>query len=470
MKLGKTQNSSIASRIALNLDRKDGEDNSISKNIWEQFRASCGEGLVKNISGSNITRKEAVKLIMNGIFNAAKRAMNEMGKSVKISQEHNRQLNIIANNWLASSAQNSEESQIPDENSAKVVNEGIGEVPNTPSADDTDNSTAVVQTPEITVDDDKVEDLAEVVSEETIIREVEKPIIPRPRPRKIHSPVSFKVPPKKITAQLPTEVEKRAFSAQQNAEQLSKDIENAFKNISWKHPIDSVNNLKKQLAKINKDNVAFVLNKINGLAERIDRVDLMGLGLNNKDVFKYVLTPLMKKADELGIQYKKLSNTASVEDMAKLINSLKNQVLKHDNAQVKQYKDKTDKYNKNKAEVQEFNANREKYQACFDHANKFLADSLNIKPKPEITKFSGGASIRFNDGRLINVTYDKNGIDSISINHYPNRPDTSVKYTRFQAKCYLVNNKKHLAVDKTKNPESGYDFNKIIAFVKDLLA
>ena len=480
-------NSSTAGKIALRLDFLDdlGQDGTITKNIWDRFRAGENGEFIKDISDKGIETKKAVKLIINGIFNATKKAMESMGKSPSDTKSFYKQVNTIAKSWLGNL------NKLDQNTNVNTAKEPISEVipeeiyPAQPQEEVTpkttdngavpvsdDEETKIVQADDETEKNTLVDEDKDSSDDTTIVRNDEVPGIRKRKIRHKHSKIDFTVEKREITAKKPEGKEVKAYKSRQRADVLSKNIQSAFDKVSIKHPIDSINNLKKQLSQINKDNVAFVVNNIKGLAEKIDKVDMMGMGLDKNDVFTYVLSPLMQKADELGIEddYKKLTKSASLKEMSGLIQLLKSIILRLDFELISEYERKTDAYNKNKSQVEEFNKNIEKYQACFDHANKFLADSLNIKPAPRITKYSKGALIEFQDGRSITVHYDNHKIDSVTINHFPDVPDSSVKYTGFQAKCNLINDRHKIAVDAKNNPNTGYDFKKIIAYVKDLLA
>ena len=85
-------NISSAGQIALNLDKKDGQDGIISQSVWEEFwKTNDSENKYKgrkeaNVGQNGISVRDAMKLIMTRIFNAA----NSLGEEV----------NKIGDKWL----------------------------------------------------------------------------------------------------------------------------------------------------------------------------------------------------------------------------------------------------------------------------------------------------------------------------------------------------------------------------------
>ena len=85
-------NISSAGQIALNLDKKDGQDGVISQSVWEEFwKTNDSESKYKgkketNAGQNGISVRDAMKLIMTRIFNAA----NSLGEEV----------NKIGDKWL----------------------------------------------------------------------------------------------------------------------------------------------------------------------------------------------------------------------------------------------------------------------------------------------------------------------------------------------------------------------------------
>ena len=86
-------NISSAGQIALNLDKKDGQDGIISQSVWEEFwKTNDSENKYKgrkeaNVGQNGISVRDAMKLIMTRIFNAA----NSLGEEV----------NKIGDKWLS---------------------------------------------------------------------------------------------------------------------------------------------------------------------------------------------------------------------------------------------------------------------------------------------------------------------------------------------------------------------------------
>lgn len=101
-------NNSIAGQIANKLDNRDGHDNKITANIWEQFWAENNlseyKGKNENIGAEGISVQEAVGLIMTRIYNAAKKMVGaETWKNAESDKNAAARkasvIDSIADNW-----------------------------------------------------------------------------------------------------------------------------------------------------------------------------------------------------------------------------------------------------------------------------------------------------------------------------------------------------------------------------------
>ena len=172
---------------------------------------------------------------------------------------------------------------------------------------------------------------------------------------------------------------------------------------------EQIQEMKDALSLITKYNVLYVLEKIPNLVEMINDVDALGFGLNKEDVIKYLLTPLVQKADEYGVTYNNMpiGKSGYLKEAAGFsLDKIKEEVARLSNSC-------------REKEMSLVHEEQRKAQESFDKANATFAEAANMKPKPEITKNSDGTkSARLPDGRWIKVTYDKNGeINEIAISY-----------------------------------------------------
>ena len=305
--------------------------------------------------------------------------------------------------------------------------------------------------------------------------------------KKDYDSIKVTVPMKEVTAAKPEcqeEIEAIKKNQQEGYKVAEKIIE-ANNQLSWLPGLKQIGAMKKALSLITKDNVLYVLEKIPNLADMIDDVDSLGIGLDKDDVIKYVLIPLGQKGDEYGWgvgegedriplskYYEQKASGWSLEEikqkMEEVVNDCRTKELSKLN-----YASELEQVNKENAELT-------KAQQAFDNANKFLADVANMEPKPEIIsghndKGNYGKKVKLPDGRWIDVIYDKNGeITSINIS-YDTTQDTEKDGTKFDGGevRYDKNGKAWYDTDKNNSVyegsiTSGYDFEKLKAIAEKI--
>ena len=227
----------------------------------------------------------------------------------------------------------------------------------------------------------------------------------------------------------------------------------------------NIQNARNLLGKITPDNVAYVLQEYPNLMEDINRVDRLGAGFDEAEIIQYVLTPMIKKFENLGDPMIYDDKVKITPQNAKSL-SLEALILR-----INSYKERL------------FILMEEKglagLQQTFDDANNFLAEVANMSDKPEIETGTDDenrkwAECQLADGRRIKVFYDSNGeINTIYISHVtsPDIEDNGNTFDGWELK--YTSEKASYNTDKSNDVydgsiKSGYDFQKLKALAEKL--
>lgn len=207
---------------------------------------------------------------------------------------------------------------------------------------------------------------------------------------------------------------------------------------------------------INKDNVAYALNKVPNLS----------FGPNSQELAKYLFQQLVDKMD--GLEKLSPNDCSDVKKFAKLsygeqrklLQNYKDRIINEESEII--YKDKSYREYQNK--------NQAKIQKTFDDANRFLADVANMEEKPDIQTLKNGAKqAKLPDGRYINVNYYKGEIETIMISYNTTKnnqgqDEIEVLYEKEMASYNIDKNR--VSYDGTIY--SGYDFEKLKAVAEKI--
>lgn len=217
----------------------------------------------------------------------------------------------------------------------------------------------------------------------------------------------------------------------------------------------------------NKYTIAYIVDE--NIAERIDNV----LGLDKKDVYKYILTPLKEAASEVpGVDkdyIASINEDMSLEEMQEVINNLSKRIKDAD-------KFVTEEANKNLAAVNDEAAELKKLknnEEFIKKSNLSLARVVDmVENEPDSVTFTkkenGREYAELPDGTGIVITRDDDGnIDMVEILN-PGGPDSSydIKYKPNGTMYFDPDGK---SVDSSTYKESiqgGFDFAKIKALAE----
>lgn len=295
--------------------------------------------------------------------------------------------------------------------------------------------------------------------------------------------VKVTVPEAKVTTQKPNDTKYKQIKAnQQSGKEVADEIKQAFERCTvpfWKEEVD---NLENALKKITKNNVAYVLEQIPDLADKIDRIDAFGYGFDKDEVIKYVLMPIGQAGEEYGwtvsnsvlsltAWYSQDANSWSLEDIKNKITNVYTDIISEDKVTLEEYSEQLQAYDNEVTKVNSYNQyNLSKTQQTFDEANKFLAEVANMNPKPEIEEGHNNEKnydwkkVILPDRRWIEVRYDGNGeISTILISH-DTTPDYKTAGTTFdRTEIHYTATKAWYNIDKSNSEyegsiTSGYDF------------
>lgn len=436
-------NKTAAGLMAQKLDAADGtKDGKINASIWNEF--------VKDKGGKEVREFINVEAAMNSITTYVVREAKKAGKNIE----------ALAQEWAG--GVKSPEGAVAASGSEAVEGEGNKAKPAG------SGETGTVKPP--------------INREEQIQAD--------------YNNVKVTVPKKEVKSKPPANKEEvdNIVKAMNEGEEVANKILEAHSKIKFPFLPRDVDNMENALKLINKDNVVYVLEKIPNLVDIIDEVDAMGYGFDKDEVIKYVLTPLGLKGDEYGWHfgdgeesislsefYKEYAASWSLEKIKKEINKVSSDIRQKEQNKVDGYNDAVREYNKEVAEVQEFNKTElPKAQKVFDDANRFLAEVANMEPKPELESGHNEngdcdwKKVTLPDGRWIEVWYNSEGeISEIKISH-DTSPDKRSDGSTYEGAeiCY----EKDIArynTDKNNHKyegriTSGYDFEKLKALAEKI--
>lgn len=217
----------------------------------------------------------------------------------------------------------------------------------------------------------------------------------------------------------------------------------------------------------NKYTIAYIVDE--NIAERIDNV----LGLDKKDVYKYILTPLKEAASEVpGVDkdyIASINEDMSLEEMQEVINNLSKEIKDEDEFV-------TEEANKNLAAVNDEAADLKKLKANEEYikkSNLSLARVVDVvENEPDNVTFTKGEDgkeyAELPDGTGIKITRDDDGnIKYVDI-HNPDGPDKyyDIGY-RQSGNMYFDPDGKSDGSGKYKESiKGGFDFAKIKALAE----
>ncbi len=162
------------------------------------------------------------------------------------------------------------------------------------------------------------------------------------------------------------------------------------------------------LSKITPANATHVLAEYPELADKIDNV----MGMDNKDVYKYVVTPLKTRLTELGLPDPYPKEGYTIADGADL-GTMREWIKKATALILDAEKKIMSEYNNNLKEVkaeQEELAELKKAKPQIDAANKTLAEAVNANPPLKVEKDNEGDEVaKLPDGRRISVRRNDQG-------------------------------------------------------------
>ncbi len=420
-------NSTLAGQIAQKLDAADGtKDGKIEKSIWDAFAKEHG--------GKTIKESIDVESAMNSITTYVVKGAKSSGKGI----------NDLAQEWL-------------NKDYAPATESGTGAAEGA-SAGDKSGEAGAAQGAAAAAEEEKAP-AAEETTPENTTNSVQKDF----------DSVKVNIWRKQLSeitkAQKEAQAIVKELKALEQEDRAAKAGKPGAKMLNNPQGRDKLINI---LKRINKNNVVYVVHSFPQIATMIDDIDLMGAGLDQNDVYKYVLKHLVNKAKELKLptKYHGECMKMSLDEMKKTIKDLKTKILDANNRQVRV--------------VNQFNKDLPKIRKTFDDANRFLAEVANMNPKPAIDSGHNEEGdydwkqANLPDGRWIEVQYDKNGeITRIMISHdtTPNKNSdgstydgADVEYTKDKAKYDTYQNNSAWEGSIT----SGYDFEKLKAVAKKI--
>ena len=218
------------------------------------------------------------------------------------------------------------------------------------------------------------------------------------------------------------------------------------------------------LSKITPENAAIVFDLYPELADKIDDV----MGLDEKDVYKYIVEPLKTRMAELGFEELKfkdgssISEETSLEGMKNWINSAKTSILDKSAEITKAAGENRDEVNNEKAALDA----AAKAKPIIDAANRTLAEAANADPKLEV-QYSSDENlgdfeyVSLPDGREVRIIRNEEGeISDVWIE----KDSSSGVYDMYYSKSsFAIDNNNENNVWDIQIPNDGrYDFDKIL--------
>ena len=218
------------------------------------------------------------------------------------------------------------------------------------------------------------------------------------------------------------------------------------------------------LSKITPENAAIVFDLYPELADKIDDV----MGLDEKDVYKYIVEPLKTRMAELGFEELKfkdgssISEETSLEGMKNWIDSAKTSILDKSAEITKAAGENRDEVNNEKAALDA----AAKAKPIIDAANRTLAEAANADPKLEVLYSSDEnlgdfECVSLPDGREVRIIRNEEGeISDVWIE----KDSSSMVYDMYYSKSsFAIDNNNENNVWDIQIPNDGrYDFDKIL--------
>ena len=218
------------------------------------------------------------------------------------------------------------------------------------------------------------------------------------------------------------------------------------------------------LSKITPENAAIVFDLYPELADKIDDV----MGLDEKDVYKYIVEPLKTRMAELGFEELKfkdgssISEETSLEGMKNWIDSAKTSILDKSAEITKAAGENRDEVNNEKAALDA----AAKAKPIIDAANRTLAEAANADPKLEVQYNSDEnlgdfEYVSLPDGREVRIIRNEEGeISDVWIE----KDSSSGVYDIYYSKSsFAIDNNNENNVWDIQIPNDGrFDFDKIL--------
>lgn len=272
------------------------------------------------------------------------------------------------------------------------------------------------------------------------------------------------VAPEEIEQQIKADAENVKVNAAVGIKQEAKELADELKKELQSNWVN-IQKARDLLDEITPDNVAYVLQAYSSLIVDINDVDRLGAGFDKKEVIQYILTPMIKKLENLGKPMTYKNGVKITPENAKSLSL--NNLIAEINEDINLFIKEMEKRGFSDA------------QQTFDGANNFLAEVANMSDKPEIvTKTKEGklesATCRLADDRTIKVYYDSNGeINAVCISHdtLPDTEDNGNTFDGFDVK--YTSEKASYNTDRSNDVydgliKSGYDFQKLKALAEKI--
>ena len=247
--------------------------------------------------------------------------------------------------------------------------------------------------------------------------------------------------------------------AKKEAVALAKDLK-AELEAGW----TSNSKARSLLAKITPENVAYVLAAYPDLADKIDNV----LGFDEDEVYKYVIEPLKKRMQTLGISEvlfkdgSKVSDKSSLEGMKNWIKFESKEILDSDKATVDLAAADRAAYNKEYSEISGIDKTK---KAVIADLNKSLAEAAYANPKLKVKVNDQNIEyVELPNGDTIWCHRDDSGkIESISIYTGKDSSEARLAYDKDEMVLKDLNDSW-----KAKLPPSRYNYDKVIELAEQI--
>jgi len=364
--VNKLLNTTLAGQTAKKLDAKDGtEDGKISGTVWNEFIDEIGVG--KKISDNGSI---SVFNTMNSITTYAVKS----GKS---------NANDLAKNWMEKLG----------EVQASAENAGAAAAGSAEDAAPAAEAAAKNEQPAEVSDAERKANIQKDYSSIRVTLQTPDSAGQKPDASKVNVIKKNKAGAKKVAQEI---------IAANNAFRDDKTAENVGK-------------IRAAIAKINKDNVAYVLREIPNLAEVLNGVNFFGLGLDEEDIFKCVMKPLEEKLKGMGIKGSKFSPDDSWEKMGKDAATYSDKIRTADSKVIKSYNNKVKAYNNRVADMKQQNSQIKDAAKDVTLAANKLAQTANnhdLIQKIESGTGSDNSSWKkatLKDGTVITAFYNPDG-------------------------------------------------------------